>query len=211
MKPPLLVLGAGGHAKVVIDAALRAGRTVVGILDDDPNKQGRSFVGVSVVGSMNDLHAFAAEAAEFVVAVGDNDLRKRLHMRSIEARLSPSSVVHPLACVAESAVIGSGSVLFAGAIVNPDARIGRGVIVNTGASIDHDCVVEDWVHIAPGVAICGAVRIGEGTLVGVGARVLPGVSIGRGCLVAAGAVVCCDLPDYARVAGVPARPMGGMQ
>ncbi len=207
MMLPLLVVGAGGHAKVVIDAALRSGRQIVGVLDDDASKHGRPFYSTTVLGPVAGLERWGDGRTECVVAVGSNPQRQRLQSDAAAAGLQAAVVVHPCACVAPTAIISAGSVLFAGAIVNADARVGLGSIVNTGASVDHDCMIGDWVHVAPGVAICGGVQIGEGTLVGVGARIIPGVKIGRGCLVAAGAVVCRDLPDYARVAGVPARPM----
>jgi sugar O-acyltransferase (sialic acid O-acetyltransferase NeuD family) len=203
----LLVLGAGGHAKVLIDAARQSGRTIEGVLDDDPSKHGMSFYATTVLGPIARLERWSGHRLEFAVAVGGNGHRQRLQLAAVAAGLQPAVIVHPNACVAGTAVIGDGSVLFAGAVVNADARIGRGAIVNTGASIDHDCTIGDWVHVAPGVAICGGVRVGEGTLVGVGARIIPGVSIGKECLVAAGAVVCRNLPDFSRVAGVPARPM----
>jgi sugar O-acyltransferase (sialic acid O-acetyltransferase NeuD family) len=207
MTQPLLVLGAGGHAKVVIDAALRCGRVIEGVLDDDATKHGHPFYSTTVLGPIAGLDRWSGERLEFVVAVGGNSQRQRLQLAGAAAGLRPAVIVHPNACVARTASVGDGSVLFAGAIVNADARVGLGVIINTGASIDHDCMIGDWVHVGPGVAICGGVHVGEATLVGVGARIIPGVTIGKGCLIAAGAVVCRDLPDYARVAGVPARPM----
>jgi sugar O-acyltransferase (sialic acid O-acetyltransferase NeuD family) len=207
MTLPLLVVGAGGHAKVVIDAALQSGRHIEGVLDDDTSKHGRPFYSTTVLGPVAGLERWAGGRAECVVAIGSNARRQHLQGDAAAAGLRAAVIVHPNACMAPTATIGEGTVLFAGAIINADTRIGLGAIVNTGASVDHDCTIGDWVHVAPGVAICGGVRIGEGTLIGVGARVIPGVRIGRGCLVAAGAVVCRDLPDYARVAGVPARPM----
>lgn len=202
----LVVLGAGGHAKVVIDAARCAGWHLAGVLDDDPAKQGGAFFGVAVLGDCGGWRALDLAPA-YVVAIGSNDARARLQCKLEADGRRIATVRHPFTALAQGTLVGGGTVLMAGAVVNPDTVLGRGVIINTGATVDHDCRVADWVHIAPGSTLCGGVQVGAGTLIGVGARVLPGVRIGRGCMVAGGAVVHRDLPDSARVAGVPARQM----
>jgi sugar O-acyltransferase (sialic acid O-acetyltransferase NeuD family) len=210
MSDGLVVLGAGGHAKVVIDAARSAGVRLQAVLDDDPAKQSGQFLGVPIKGDCASWASLIG-APCFVVAVGRNGTRARLQ-QAIEADGREIAVIrHPFTAVASSAFLGGGTVVLAGAVINTDTRLGRGVIVNTGATVDHDCLVDDWVHIAPGVALCGEVRVGEGTLLGVGARVLPGVKIGRRCVVGAGAVVHRDLADNVRVVGVPARPFGDLR
>lgn len=207
MNEDLVVLGAGGHAKVVIDAALCSGWRPGVLLDDDPGKQGTAYIGVPVTGRCSQWSTLQGRLS-FVVAVGNNEVRARLQTELEAADRNVAVIRHPFCAIANSASIAAGTVVLAGAVVNADARLGRGVIVNTGATIDHDCIVGDWVHVAPGVTMCGAVQVGDGTLLGVGSRVLPGVRIGRGCVIGGGAVVHRDLPDNARAVGVPARPLG---
>jgi sugar O-acyltransferase (sialic acid O-acetyltransferase NeuD family) len=206
----IFVFGASGHAKVVIDAARLQGYRVEAAFDDDFSLHGRTVSGCPVVGGMQELAAWCAAhgVAAGIVAIGSNRARMAVADSIERSGLRLVSVVHPAATVAADACIGAGSVLMAGAVVNPDAHIGRNVIVNTAASIDHDCVLEDGAHVGPGCRLCGNVLVGAGALLGVGSVVIPGVRIGTGALVGAGAAVVRDVPAGARVAGVPARPLG---
>lgn len=196
----LLVIGAGGHAKVVVDAALASGLEVAAVLGQPGDAA--HVLGVPVV---HDATSVTAEA--FIVAVGDNATRAAMFAEHSARGLLPATVVHPAAVVAPSASVGAGTFLAAGVVVNAEARVGVDVICNTGCTIDHDCVIGDHAHIGPGANLCGAVTIGDGTLVGVGACAMPGVTIGAWGTVGAGATVIGDLPDGSVSAGVPARPL----
>ena len=202
--PPLFVVGAGGHAKVVIAALEARGENVVGVLDDDAAKHGSKILGVSVVGACEELDHARADA---VLAIGDNATRKQLAGRL--AGVTWRAVVHPRAIVHTSVRLGEGSVVLAGAVVQPDATIGPHAIVNTAASVDHDCELGAFVHLAPGVRLAGDVVVEEGAFVGIGASVLPGRRIGAWSTVGAGAVVVDDVPPGAVSLGVPARPREG--
>lgn len=197
---PVAVIGAGGHAKVVIGALLAAGRAVAGVWDDDPAKLGDTLLGVPVLGPTADVSRGATRLA--VLAVGDNRARHRL---AASLDLDWVTVIHPRAWVHPSVRLGAGSVVFAGAVVQPDTVVGRHAIVNTGATIDHDCAIGDFAHVAPGVNLSGGVRVGEGTLLGVGSCAVPGARIGAWAVVGAGAVVVDEVPDGATVVGAPAR------
>jgi sugar O-acyltransferase (sialic acid O-acetyltransferase NeuD family) len=198
-----LVIGAGGHAKVVMAALRDAGYSIAAILDDDPDKWGKDYFGAPVVGGSERLKEMPYDA---VIAVGDNNARREISERCPGCRWL--TAVHPAAYVHDSVRLGRGSVIMAGCVIQPDSRIGGHVIVNTGASVDHDCEIGDFVHIAPGARLAGGVSVGEGALIGINSVVLPGKRIGAWAVVGAGSVVIDDVPPYATVAGVPARPLG---
>ena len=199
----LYLVGAGGHAKVVLSTVLEAGLSVDGLFDDDPQKQGVDILGVPVIGTVSD--AKRKGPARGVLAIGDNRTRYRLAQELLGWEWL--TVVHPKAYVHPSVRLGPGTVVFAGTIVQPEVRIGAHVIVNTGATVDHDCLVGDFVHIAPGAHLAGNVMISEGALIGMGAVVLPGIKVGAWAVVGAGAVVVEDVPPRVTVVGVPARPL----
>ncbi|MBL8848585.1 MAG: sugar transferase, partial [Planctomycetaceae bacterium] len=151
----VFVIGAGGHAKVVIATLQAAGQTAAAVLDDDPAQWGRTVLGVPVVGPVCTLERELGRQA--VIAIGSNAVRRRI---AKELRAEWVTVVHPSACVHATVLLGAGTVVFAGAVIQPDAAIGAHCIINTGASIDHDCRLGDFVHAAPGVRLAGDVEVG---------------------------------------------------
>lgn len=205
----LIVYGAGGHGKVVADAAVVSGWQLMGVGDADRAKDGTSILGVPVracepeeaAGWCNDL------GARIVVAIGSNDLRAAAFDRLRRAGAQVATIVHPRSVVAGSASVGAGSVVFAGVVINADATVGENVIVNTSCSIDHDCVIGAHAHICPGARLGGTVTVGEGTQVGIGATLKNNITVGRWTLVGAGSVVVGDVPDQVVAYGVPARPV----
>lgn len=203
-------LGAGGHAKVVIEA-LRcdAAYELVGLLDPDIRLQGGQVLGVPVLGDDSLLAGLAQQGVRHffvgVGAVGDMAPRRRLFEYGLQQGLAPISIIHPRATVSPSAVLGSGITILAGAIVNAQARIGKNVIVNTGAVVEHDCMIGDHVHIATGAKLASTVQVGDGTHIGIGASIRQCICIGRDVTVGAGAVVVGDIADGVVAVGVPAR------
>lgn len=195
----LLIIGAGGHARVVL-AALDS--DVRPRLVDPAVSAGASLDGVPILGG-DDVLASRKDAAH--VAIGDNR-RRRSVVDGIEPR-EWRSVVSPHAVILGPVEIGDGAFVGARAVLQPGVRIGRHAIVNTGAIIEHDCTVGDFAHIAPGVVLAGGVTVGDGSLIGAGAVVRPGVSVGRDAVVGAGAVVIRDAPDGVTVVGNPARAL----
>jgi sugar O-acyltransferase (sialic acid O-acetyltransferase NeuD family) len=196
----LLVVGAGGHAKVVIDAAEAAGFEIAGVLGgpgDAPELLGHP---VSSDGAQ-------ALADGFIIAIGDNAARARLFAEFTASGLAPVTVAHPSSIVGRDVAIGGGSFLAAGVIVNAGARIGADTILNTGCSIDHDCVIGEHSHVGPGATLCGAVTLGEGVLLGVASCASPGIAVGAWSIVGAGAAVVDDLSANSVCVGVPARPI----
>lgn len=200
MSKSLIVLGAGGHAKVVISTAHASGYSVQAIYDDNPAKWGSLLLGVPVRGEVQQVEQL--ECLGFI-AIGDNQARKRIATQL--QCLVWATLIHPHSWADASVQVGEGTLLNAGVVVQPEAKIGRHCIVNTSASIDHDCEIDDFVHISPGARLAGGVKVGEGTLLGVGCVVLPNRTIGAWSIVGAGAVVVDDVPKGVVVAGVPAR------
>ena len=199
----LLILGAGGHGRVVADAAL-ASRVWSGVsgCDRDPARSsGELLPGVS----LQPLESALASAVPVHVAIGNAANRER-EANAIRVDLV-ATVIHPAAAVSSHATVEPGCFIAAQAVVAPGASLGRCVIVNHGAVVDHDVKVGAFSHIAPLVALGGGSQVGSRTLVGGGASVLPGVRVGDDVVIGAGAVVCDHLDQPGVYAGVPARRM----
>ena len=196
-REPVAVLGAGGHAKVVIATLRSAGVPVTAVFDDDPATWGHQVLGVPVRGAMSEA------AGRAVIAVGSNLARARI-AASLPS-LEWATAVHASAVIAEGVQLGAGTVVFARCVIQPDTVLGEHVIINTGGSVDHDCVIGDFVHLAPGVRIAGTVQIERGAFLGIGSVVIPGRRIGADAVVGAGSVVIRDVAAGATVVGVPAR------
>lgn len=200
MPRDLIVVGAGGHAKVVVATARAAGFQVTAVVDDATERWGTTVLGIAVSGPT--ATALGDPDAEVVLAIGDNAARRRL---AAAARCRFAAIVHPSAVVDPTVRVGAGSVVFAGAVIQPDTVIGRHAIVNTGASIDHDCVLGEAVHVAPGARLAGSVALGDEVFIGIGAVVIPGIAIGARTTIGAGAAVVRDVPSGSVAVGVPAR------
>lgn len=196
----VIVLGAGGHAKVVISTLRAAGWQVKAVYDDDPDKIGCQVLGVEIRGSLDSIVGVCNRKA--VIAIGDADCRQRLAERF---QFDWITVVHPMAFVDPSAALGEGTVVCAGAIIQPCCRIGSHAIICEVASISHDCDLGDLVHIGPGACLAGNVSVGDHSLVGTGSNIIPGVRIGHRAIVGAGASVITDLPDLVVAIGCPAK------
>jgi len=205
MSGDLIIMGSGGHAKVVLEAVLASSpdRRVT-VLDDDPIAAERSLLGVKVSGTRDWLSENAPDAP-VALGIGENAARLDLLDWLVAQGRAIETVIHPSAIVGATVEIGDGAFLAAGSIAIADATIGRGAILNTGCSVDHDCVIGDGVHIGPGVRLCGNVRVGPRTLIGVGSAIRPGVTIGSDVVVGAGSAVVADIPDGSVVGGCPAR------
>lgn len=197
----IIVIGAGGHAKVVISSAIAAGFSIERVLDDAREKWGTEILGCKITGPLSQIDEIGSWGA--VVAIGDNYTRKKIVNRYVH--LEWKTVIHPGAHIHPSAHVGAGTVVFAGTVIQPDAFIGKHCIVNTGATVDHDCHLGDYVHVSPGVHLAGGVYLAEGSFLGIGSSVITGIEVGGWSTVGAGGVVIKDLPPYVVAIGTPAR------
>ena len=211
--PELIVLCAGGHARVLIEVLRAAGRGVAGLTDEDSSLHGTKLDEVPIIGPDTTLLARAAGEVALVNALGNRPRtgdaglgpRRDLFARFKDKGFRFETVVSAAARVSARAILGEGAQVITGAIIHPGSLIGVNTIINTGAQIDHDCRVGDHCHIAPAAVLCGSVSVGEASHVGAGAVVVPGVTIGAGALIGAGATVVTDVPAGATVLGKTIR------
>lgn len=206
----VILVGAGGHARVLLDAlASRAELSVIGLVDADAGRRGDTVNGVPILG--NDAWLLANHSSDAVTLVNgmgstrDTRLRHRIFEAFRSHGFAFARVVHATATIARDVTLGEGAQVMAGAIVQAGAVLADNVLVNTGTIVDHDCRIGAHCHVAPGVVLSGSVTVGQGTHIGTGACVIQGVRIGSDALIGAGAVVIRDVPDGAVVFGVPAR------
>lgn len=207
MTTGVVIIGGGGHAKVVIESLRAAGRTIVAVIDADPTP--RDVLGVPVVGDDSVLPRLRREGlTRAFVAIGDNRLRFKLAERLRAQGFELANAIHPAAVLSSSARLGQGVAVMAGAVINAETDVGDLSIINTGAVVDHDCRLGAACHLGPASALAGGVRIGDRTFLGVGSRVIPNIKIGADTVVGAGSIVVRDLADGVVAFGVPAKIQG---
>ena len=197
MSKKLIIIGAGGHGKVVFDVAKLNGYKEISFLDD-------KVISPAVVGKIKDCEKFS-NGNDFFVAVGDNEKRATISKYLKEKNIEQTSLIHPSAVIGSRVKIANGVVIMANAVVNAGATIGEGVIINTSASVDHDSVIGNYTHVAVGSHLCGGVRVGDNCLLGVGSAVVNGVSIPSNTVIGAGGVVVKSLEKPGKYAGVPVK------
>lgn len=193
----LILIGSGGHAKVVLAAAKASGWSVIALFDDDTKRHGENVFGVEIRGPIASLDS--TDLAH--IAIGNAAVRMKFDSLGCDWK----TIIHPHAYVDSTVVVGAGTFVAAGAVVNPATSVGRHCIINTGSSVDHDNVLEDYVQIAPGAHLGGNVTVREGAFIGLGASIIHGVTIGKNALIGAGATIIRDVPDGAKIVGNPGR------
>ena len=205
---PLVILGSGGHARVLISLLRLQGRAIHALLDDDPAKLGTTLSDLTITGSLETLNTFSPDSVELVNAIGSAHrptARQAIYETYSAMGYRFATLIHPAATIAPQAVIEQGAQIMAGAIVQANATVQHNCLINTSASIDHDTTVGAHTHIASGATICGGVTIGPGCHIGAGATVVQGVTLGQGVVVGAGATVIHNIPARQVVVGTPAR------
>ena len=199
----LLILGAGGHGKVVAEiASLMKQWDEIAFLDD--SKELKQVNGYKVIDSLRNYHLYKQKYDNIFVAIGNNKFRIDLINNLLLEGFNVPILVHPSAVISKNVKIDKGTVIMAGAVINTNSVIGKGCIINTSSSIDHDCILKDGVHISPGVHEGGTVNIGKCSWVCIGSSIVNNTTIGNNVIIAAGAAVIKDVPDNVMVAGVPA-------
>lgn len=208
MNFPVLVLGAGGHAKVLIEALSAASVEIIGVVDPDPGLMGMTVLGVRVLGDDREVLKYSSGAVRLVNGLGSIGLptrRQSLFEQFKDQGYIFETVVHPSAVVATDAQLGEGCQVMAGVVIQPGCRVGENAILNTRVSIDHDCCIGDHVHIAPGSVLSGNVSVGKSTHIGTGSILIQSINVGYHTVVGAGSVLLKDVPSGVTVYGVPAK------
>lgn len=208
----IVVLGAGGHAKVVADIIIKTKNILIGFLDDKVTI-GKTIIKHNnqeskVIGKINDSIKLYEQHKdlEFIIAIGSNYSRKNL---SNKYNLPYITLIHPSADIGINVKIGEGTVIMPNAIINPGTKVGKHCIINSGAVIEHDNIIEDFVHVSPNATLCGTVKIGEMTHIGAGCTVKNNIEICGGCVVGAGSVVVKNILEKGTYIGVPSKRMEG--
>ena len=197
MENNIILYGASGHCKVIIDILQSNNQTITAIIDDV--SKSNTILGFSI---SNSSEFDFSSNQNMILSIGNNKVRKKL-----AGKLNANFVtaIHPKSIISSGVIIGVGSVVMAGAIINPDTEIGEHCIVNTGAVIEHDCDISNFVHISPNASLAGGVVVGEGSQIGIGATVIQGMRIGKWVTVGAGSVIIKDVPDYSVIVGNPGK------
>ena len=199
MNKKVVIIGAGGHGRVVADIAKACGDTVIGFLDDSNTANNK----VNIIGTSADAVKYCDGETELFVAIGNCKVREKI-MNSLSGA-KWYTAIHPSAVISPSAVIGEGTCVMPNAVVNNSAVIGKGVIINTCASVDHDDIIGDYVHIACGAHLAGTVTVGKCTWIGIGSIVSNNISVCENNMIGAGTVVVKDITEEGTYVGVPAK------
>jgi UDP-perosamine 4-acetyltransferase len=210
MMKKVIVIGSGGHAKVVIDILQEMkDNEIIGVTSNSP-KTNSVFFGYPVLGDDNVLNGYLKHENIYVaMGIGgyqDNHLRENVFHFIKSIGFTFINVIHPSAIISSSVKLGEGVVIFPGVVINTDVEIGNNTIVATGSSIDHETIVDDHVLISAGVTVGAYSTIEKGVLLALGSKVISGLTVGSYSLVAAGAVVVSNIDRNQRVFGIPAKP-----
>ncbi len=208
---PVIVIGAGGHSKALIDMLHQSNRQIIGCTGLNKGLNGTEIMSEKVIGLDDDIFKYTPREVRLVnglVTIGTSNRRKEIYEHFSKAGYLFETLIHPSAVISEEVGIAQGVLVMAGAKLMPGVHIAKNALINMSAIIDHDCNIGAHAHIAPGAIICGAVSVGSGAFIGAGAVVIQGVTIGRDAVIGAGSVVTKDVPAKHRMVGVPVRRIG---
>ncbi len=208
---PVIVIGAGGHAKGLIDILHRLKREIIGCTGLNKGLNGTEVMSEKVIGLDEDILNYSASEVRLVnglVSIGTVNRRKEIYEVYSKQGYIFETVVHPNAIISEEVGLAQGVLVMPGAVLMPGVHVAKNALINTSATVDHDCSIGAHAHIAPKAVLCGAVSVGAGAFIGAGAVIIQGITIGRDAVIGAGAVVTKDVPAKHRVVGVPAYRIG---
>lgn len=202
-----VLIGAGGHAKVIIDILRLNNKSILGVIDDFSHED--DICGVSIIGKTEDIEKLLVKYQDtelkFIISIGSNEIRARIEKELGSLNMKYGTAIHPTAVIGSNVDIGEGTVIMANAVVNNSTIIGKHTIINTGATVDHDCRIGDFVHISPGTNLAGNVCVGKLTQIGIGSSIIQGKKVGSNTMVGAGAVVIENIGDNVVAVGCPAK------
>ena len=207
MNKNVIIMGAGGHSKVIADIIVKSQDNVLGFLDDNIpiNTVIIKEKKLKVLGKIEDSIKIKEQNndIEFVIGIGNNKTRKAIAENYPD--LNYYTAIHPSSQIALDVKIEDGTVIMANACINTSTTIGKHCIINTGAIIEHDNIIEDYVHISPNATLCGTVKIGELTHIGAGSTIKNNTKICSNCIIGAGAVVVKNIEEEGTYVGVPVK------
>ena len=213
MNKPVIIIGAGGHASVLISTLKTLGREIKGILHPDESLAGKTINGIPIIGNDGEVNDYSPATIELVNGLGSVSLpvkRKAIYVKFKNDGYKFAEVIHPSAIIAENVNINEGAQIMAGAIVQAGCAISINAIINTGAIVDHDCSIGQHAHIAPGAVLSGDVQVGDMSHIGTGATIIHGIKIGCNVIIGAGAVVIHNVKDGYKVVGNPAKAINNI-
>ena len=205
MNKQVVIIGAGGHAKVIADIVIKSHDILLGFLDDNRQKGEKIISDYNVIGNISEcvLLQEKYKNVEFIIGIGNNQIRKNISKKF--SSIKYYTAIHPKSQISLGVSIGEGTTIMANACINASSKIEKNCIINTGAIIEHDNVIHDYVHISPNVSLGGTVEVGENTHIGIGAVVKNNIKICNNCIIGAGAVVVKDIKEEGTYIGIPAR------
>jgi sugar O-acyltransferase (sialic acid O-acetyltransferase NeuD family) len=204
LKKPVAIVGYSGHAYVIIDIFLNAGRLVTAYCDSE--KKSSNPYNLNYLGKETEVIE-QLKKFDYFACVGHNGIREKILTQLSLYLGDPINAIHPSAVISASAKMGTGNMIAANATLNPMVEIGNGVVCNTSSTIEHECIIGDYSFIAPGAVLCGNVKVGRSSFVGANSVIRQGVTIGNNVIIGAGTVVVKDIPDNTTVIGNPARKL----
>ena len=201
----IVIYGASGHGKVIVDIVEKSGGTVLALVDDDETLWDKSFCGYPVWGGLNHLlQVKKKEKFAVIVGIGDNRNRQKIQQRLAKEDFLFGTAIHPSVQLGKDVFVAEGTVVMANSVINPGTRVGSHCIVNTAVTIDHDCIIGDIVHLSPGAHLGGTVRVDASSWIGLGASIINNIHVAEHAIVGAGAVVIRDVEPHTVVVGNPA-------
>lgn len=200
----IIIIGTGGHSKVIINILEKTNKKIYGLLDDDVTKIGKNIYNYPILGTTQDIKKYC-DNYNFIIAIGNNYIRKKIAENN--KNLNFISAIDPSAIIAKNIAINEGTVIMPKAIINQDSIIGKHCIINSGSIIEHDNIINDYVHLSPGTNLGGTVEIGELSHIGIGATIINNITIAPEVIIGAGAVVIRNILSKQTVVGIPATPI----